>query len=55
VRDVLPANALGGRGILVLSGAGEIEARDEKASNFPQATDLAEAVDHILKEMELSS
>ena len=55
LRDVLPANTLGGRGILVLSGAGHGEAQDEKASRFPQTSDLAGAVDRILKEAELSS
>jgi formyltetrahydrofolate-dependent phosphoribosylglycinamide formyltransferase len=48
LRDVLPADALGGRGILVLSGAGQAEAADRKASKFAQARDLAEAVDLIL-------
>jgi D-glycero-D-manno-heptose 1,7-bisphosphate phosphatase len=50
MRDVLPANALGGRGILVLSGAGQAEAGNEKARMFPQASDLAGAVELILKE-----
>ena len=50
MRDVLPAGALGGRGILVLTGAGPAEAGDEKASRFPQAYDLAAAVDLILKD-----
>jgi len=48
MRDVLPANTLGGRGILVLSGAGQAEAGEEKARRFPQVTDLAGAVEHIL-------
>jgi D-glycero-D-manno-heptose 1,7-bisphosphate phosphatase len=48
MRDVLPADTLGGRGILVLGGAGQAEAGDEKASRFAQAKDLAEAVDLIL-------
>ena len=48
MRDVLPADTLGGRGILVLSGAGQAEAGDEKANRFPQASDLAEAVELIL-------
>lgn len=50
MRDVLPANTLGGRGILVLSGAGLEEAVDEKASRFAQVSDLAGAVELILKE-----
>ena len=48
MRDVLPANTLGGRGILVLSDAGEGEAGDEKASRFPQVRDLAGAVELIV-------
>lgn len=48
VRDVLPADTLGGRGILVLTGAGPEEAGREQASRFAQVRDLAEAVDHIL-------
>ncbi len=51
MRDVLPAEALGGRGILVLTGAGPAEAGDEKATRFPQTDDLAAAVDLILKEV----
>ena len=51
MRDVLPADALGGRGVLVLSSAGQAEVADEKASKFTQAKDLAEAVDLILKEV----
>ncbi|MDQ3223778.1 MAG: HAD family hydrolase [Gemmatimonadota bacterium] len=49
VRDVLPADALGGHGILVLTGAGVAEAQDEKASRFAQAKDLAAAVELVLK------
>jgi D-glycero-D-manno-heptose 1,7-bisphosphate phosphatase len=48
MRDVLPADTLGGRGILVLTGAGQAEAADEKAGRFPQARDLAGAVELIL-------
>jgi D-glycero-D-manno-heptose 1,7-bisphosphate phosphatase len=51
MRDVLPAETLGGRGILVLSGAGQPEAENEKAGKFPQARDLAAAVELILKEV----
>jgi D-glycero-D-manno-heptose 1,7-bisphosphate phosphatase len=51
MRDVLPAEAFGGRGILVLTGAGEAEAQDEKASRFTKAGDLAEAVELILQEV----
>jgi D-glycero-D-manno-heptose 1,7-bisphosphate phosphatase len=55
MRDVLPADTLGGRGILVLSGAGQAEAGEEKASRFLQVKDLAGAVDSILKEAEALS
>ena len=48
MRDVLPADPLGGRGILVLSGAGAAEAANPEASRFVHATDLAESVDLIL-------
>jgi D-glycero-D-manno-heptose 1,7-bisphosphate phosphatase len=48
MRDLLPADTLGGRGILVLTGAGQAEAADEKAGKFPQARDLAGAVELIL-------
>ena len=51
LRDVLPANTLGGRGILVLSDAGQAEAGAEKTNRFPQVRDLAEAVERILKEI----
>jgi D-glycero-D-manno-heptose 1,7-bisphosphate phosphatase len=49
LRDVLPAETLGGRGIVVLTGAGQDEAREEKAGAFAQTVDLAGAVDLILK------
>ena len=55
MRDVLPAESLGGRGTLVLSGAGQIEAREETASRFPQARDLTEAVELILADPSLRS
>jgi len=48
MRDVLPANVLGGRGILVLGGGGQAEAGGEKAGGFPQAKDLAGAVELIV-------
>jgi D-glycero-D-manno-heptose 1,7-bisphosphate phosphatase len=51
LRDVLPAETLGGRGILVLTGAGPEEARKEEAGTFAQAVDLAGAVELILKEV----
>jgi D-glycero-D-manno-heptose 1,7-bisphosphate phosphatase len=47
VRDVLPARALGGKGILVLTGAGESEAASAAARGFTQAQDLTAAVDLI--------
>lgn len=49
LRDVLPAETLHGRGILVRTGVGEAEAGDEKASRFTKAVDLAEAAEVILK------
>jgi len=49
MRDVLPADALGGRGILVLSRADHAETGDGMANRFPQATDLAGAVEMLLK------
>jgi D-glycero-D-manno-heptose 1,7-bisphosphate phosphatase len=49
MRDVLPADTLGGRGILVLSGAGESEANDG-ASRFLRAKNLVEAVELILRD-----
>ena len=55
MRDVLPADTLGGRGILVLSSAGQAEAGHEKASRFAQVSDLAGAVDRILADPSLRS
>lgn len=49
MRDVLPADALGGRGILVPNGAGQAEVREVTAHRFPHASDLAGAVEMILK------
>jgi D-glycero-D-manno-heptose 1,7-bisphosphate phosphatase len=49
LRDVMPADAFGGHGILVRTGVGTAEAQDEKASRFAKAADLAEAVDIILE------
>jgi D-glycero-D-manno-heptose 1,7-bisphosphate phosphatase len=48
IRDVLPAESFGARGILVLTGAGESEARDPQAGRFMQTTDLPAATDVIL-------
>jgi D-glycero-D-manno-heptose 1,7-bisphosphate phosphatase len=48
LRDVLPAEAFGGRGVLVHTGMGKAEAADENASRFAAARDLTGAVDHIL-------
>jgi D-glycero-D-manno-heptose 1,7-bisphosphate phosphatase len=49
VRDVLPAESFGARGILVLTGAGESEASDERAKGFEKVRDLADAVAVILR------
>jgi D-glycero-D-manno-heptose 1,7-bisphosphate phosphatase len=43
VRDVLPAQVLGGKGILVRTGPGESEARNEEARGFPTVPDLGAA------------
>jgi len=48
LRDVLPAKALGGKGILVLTGAGRQEADTASAQGFVTAGDLAAAVQLIL-------
>jgi D-glycero-D-manno-heptose 1,7-bisphosphate phosphatase len=48
IRDLLPAEAAGGRGILVLTGAGESEAAKAQDHGFVQAADLAAAVRSIL-------
>jgi histidinol phosphatase-like enzyme len=47
VRDVLPAESFGGRGILVHD---RLESDDESSTRFPQTADLREAVDHILNQ-----
>jgi D-glycero-D-manno-heptose 1,7-bisphosphate phosphatase len=49
VRDLLPAESFGARGILVLTGAGESEASDERAKGFEKVRDLADAVAVILR------
>ncbi len=48
LRDVEPAEPLGGRGILLLTGAGVEEARAPAASRFTIAENLAAAVGKIL-------
>jgi D-glycero-D-manno-heptose 1,7-bisphosphate phosphatase len=48
IRDLLPARALGGQGILVLTGAGESEAESASARGFITAEDLGAAVHVIL-------
>lgn len=49
VRDVEPAQTLGGRGILVLTGAGKEESLTPAATRFRILPDIAAAVDEILK------
>ena len=44
VRDLLPARALGGKGILVLTGAGGSEAADAAARGFTRVENLTAAV-----------
>lgn len=48
VRDVLPAKTLGGKGILVLTGAGKDEANAASAQGFTATSDLSAAVQLIL-------
>jgi D-glycero-D-manno-heptose 1,7-bisphosphate phosphatase len=48
VRDVLPAKALGGKGILVLTGGGKNEADPASAQGLVTANDLDTAVHMIL-------
>jgi D-glycero-D-manno-heptose 1,7-bisphosphate phosphatase len=51
VRDVLPAETFGARGILVRTGAGEAESTSEGAQRFGRAADLREAVSMILSDL----
>jgi histidinol phosphatase-like enzyme len=55
LRDVLPAETLHGRGVLVLTGAGQTDSGDPTASRFPKARDLAAAVELILKRLDTNS
>jgi D-glycero-D-manno-heptose 1,7-bisphosphate phosphatase len=50
VRDLLPAKALGGKGILMLTGAGREEANTAAAQGFLTTIDLGTAVPIILRE-----
>ena len=47
-RDVAPAAAFNGKGILVLTGAGKVEAAAVSARGFEQVRDLAAAVEVIV-------
>jgi D-glycero-D-manno-heptose 1,7-bisphosphate phosphatase len=47
VRDILPAKILGGKGILVLTGAGQGEAKAASAEGFMTASDLDAAVEIV--------
>ena len=49
VRDIAASTALGGRGILVLTGAGSGEAESAAARGWPTVADLAAAVRLILE------
>jgi D-glycero-D-manno-heptose 1,7-bisphosphate phosphatase len=49
-RDVLPAEAFGARGILVVAGGGEVEREAAEASRFMRVPDLTAAVAVILGE-----
>lgn len=48
LRDLEPADRLGGRGILVLTGAGGAEAKLPAARRYPVVADLRAAVDLVL-------
>ena len=50
LRDVLPAETFGGKGILVLTGAGKDEANTASAQGFIMTQDLGTAVQIILPE-----
>jgi D-glycero-D-manno-heptose 1,7-bisphosphate phosphatase len=50
IRDVLPAESFGARGILVRTGAGDAETRGAEARRFMQAMDLGAAVDLITRD-----
>jgi len=49
VRDILPAKTLGGKGILVLTGAGKNEANAARAQGYVATVDLGAAVQTILE------
>lgn len=51
LRDVLPAEAFGGQGILLLAGAGQAEAKIEGRHGFQRAKNLAAAAEVILNEV----
>jgi len=48
IRDILPAEAFGGMGVLVRTGMGAAEAEAAAAAGFAVESDLAAAVDRIL-------
>ena len=50
IRDVLPAESFGARGILVRTGAGDAESMGDDARRFLQVRDLAAAVDFITRD-----
>ena len=50
-RDVLPAAAFGGRGILVLGDSDGVEVTDTMAHRVIPVRDIADAVEHIMKEL----
>jgi D-glycero-D-manno-heptose 1,7-bisphosphate phosphatase len=51
VRDVLPAETFGGRGVLVLTGAKEALTQEADAQRFKQVPDLLTAVKLIVEEL----
>jgi phosphoglycolate phosphatase-like HAD superfamily hydrolase len=50
LRDVQAARALGGRGILLLTGEGRTESARPEAADFLVVPDLAAAVERILRD-----
>jgi D-glycero-D-manno-heptose 1,7-bisphosphate phosphatase len=50
IRDVLPAESFGARGILVGTGAGDAESTGEDARRYGRAADLGAAVSMILSD-----
>ena len=54
LRDLEASRTLGGRGLLVLTGAGAAEARRPESADWPSVPDLAAAVTRILDPSDIS-